>query len=62
MRRKSAGRIGVSVADTPTIIIGLPGPSMRSQAVSMLDIRWWLGVFMLRSPLEGHVDLRRPGP
>jgi hypothetical protein len=39
MRRKSLGRIGVSVALTPTIIIEWPGLSMRSHAVSTLDMR-----------------------
>ncbi len=39
MRRKSAGRIGVSVADTPTIIMEFNGLSMRSHAVSTLDMR-----------------------
>jgi hypothetical protein len=49
MRLNSAGLTGVSVAETPTIIIGLPGSSMRSQAVSMLDMRWWPGPFMRHS-------------
>ena len=39
MRRKALGRIGVAVALTPTIIIELAGPSMRSHAVSTLDMR-----------------------
>ena len=39
MRRKSSGRTGVAVALTPTIIIELPGLSMRSHAVSTLDMR-----------------------
>ncbi len=32
-------RTGVAVAMTLTIIMALPGPSMRSQAVSTADIR-----------------------
>jgi hypothetical protein len=39
MRRKSCGRIGVSVVLTPTIIMAPLGPSMRSHAVSTLDMR-----------------------
>jgi hypothetical protein len=51
---------------------------MRSHAVSMLDMRWWLGAFMRypRGPAVAalrnrnlrpvrpscHVDLWRPGP
>ena len=39
MRRNSASHSGVSVAVTLTIIIALPGLSMRSQAVSTADMR-----------------------
>ncbi len=35
---------------------------MRSQAVSMLDIRWWLGVFMLRSPSRATLTCGGPAP
>ena len=38
-RRNSARSSGVAVAMTPTIIMELPGPSMRSHAVSTLDMR-----------------------
>jgi hypothetical protein len=37
--RKSASGTGVAVVITPTIVIGLPGRSIRNQAVSTADMR-----------------------